>query len=329
MLILGREQMRRAIGMEQAIPAVEDAFAQLSAGKADVPLRAHLAVPAEDAVALIMPSHLTGSNALGVKLLTLYPHNPARRELPAINAIFVLFDTSDGLPLALMDAGYLTALRTGAASGVAAKHMARDDARVLALFGAGAQALFQVWAVCLQRPIERVLVVNRTREHAERLVGELRAFGAPVPQEVVIADTLAQTLAAADVVCCATGATDALFDDGMVRDGMHINAIGAYRPDMREVPGETVARARVVVDERRGAWAEAGDLILARDEGLIAEGHVVGELGEVVLGQMPGRTALEEVTLFKSVGNAVQDVAVAQVAYRRAREAGLGTEVAL
>jgi ornithine cyclodeaminase len=332
MLIISRAELRRAAPMDQAIDAVAAAFAQLSSGQADVPLRPHVAIPPAEGLLLVMPAYLagapTGPAALGVKALTLFPHN-ADLGLPTINALVVLFDTTNGLPLALLDGGSLTALRTGAASGAATRLMARADARTLAIFGAGAQALPQVWAVCVSRPIERVWIVNRSVERAERLAAELRAFGAPIPADARVAPAARAALAEADVICCATAATTPLFDDADVRPGTHINGVGSYRPTMQEIPAATVARARVVVDQRRAAWAEAGDLVIARDVGLIDEGHIVAELGEVAAGRAAGRTDDQQITFFKSVGNAVQDAAVAQVAYARARELGLGYEVAL
>jgi ornithine cyclodeaminase len=328
MLIISREELRRAAPMDQAIDAVASAFAQLSSGQADVPLRPHVAIPPADGLHLVMPAYLAGSGALGVKALTLFPHNPAQ-GLPTINALVLLFDTTNGLPLALIDGGYLTALRTGAAAGAATQLMAREDARVLALFGAGAQALPQVWAICVARSIERVWIANRSVERAEQLAEQLRTFGAPIPADIRVAGSARAALAEADVVCCATASPTPVFDDADLRAGTHLNGVGSYRPTMQEIPAATVARARVVVDQRRAAWAEAGDLVIARDQGLIDERHIVGELGEVVLGQLSGRTSADQITFFKSVGNAVQDIAVAQVAYARARELGLGQEVSL
>ena len=267
--------------------------------------------------------------ALGVKALTLFGRNPAERGIPAIAALVLLYDATDGRPLALMDGGWLTALRTGAASGVATRLLAREDARTLAVFGAGAQAPEQVAAVCAARPIARVWLVNRTRAHAEALVEPLRAAGSPIPADVRVAELPAQALAEADVVCTATAASEPLFADADMRPGTHINAIGAYTPHMREVPGTTVARARVFVDSRSAAEAEAGDLLLARAEELIGSDHVAAELGEVVLGRAPGRTERDQITLFKSVGSAAQDVAVAHLAYERARAQGIGVEIAL
>jgi ornithine cyclodeaminase len=334
MLVLSEDDLRRALPMEQAMDAVAHAFAQLSSGRANVPLRMRVPLPPGEGLALLMPAHLSGATgseeaAFGVKALTIFPENPARFGLPAIAALVLLLDASTGVPLALLNGGYLTALRTGAASGVATRLLARPDARVLALFGAGAQALPQAWAVCVARPIERVVLVNRTPAHAERLAAALRAFGPPIPPDVRIAADAREALAEADVVCTATASPTPLFADAHLRPGAHLNAIGAFSPDTREIPGATVARARLVVDSREAAGAEAGELILARGEGLLAADAEVAELGEIVLGRAAGRSSLDQITLFKSVGVAVQDVAAAQMAYRRARELGLGVEVTL
>ncbi|MBF6590029.1 MAG: ornithine cyclodeaminase [Ktedonobacterales bacterium] len=329
MLILTRDELRQAVPMEAAMEAVAAAFAQLSSGRATVPLRPHIPLSAADDLCLVMPAYLPETGALGVKVLTLVPSNPTQHGLPAIQALVLLFDAATGEPLALMDGAYLTALRTGAASGVATHLMARADAHVLALFGAGAQALAQTWAVCAARRITRVWIVNRTSAHAEQLAQELRTFGTPIPVDVRVAPTARAALAEADIVCCATGSPVPLFADADVRPGTHINGIGAHLPTRREVPGETVARARVIVDQRQAAWAEAGDLVLARADGLIDEGHVVAELGEIALDRIPGRRDETQVTFFKSVGNAAQDIAVAQLASTRARELGLGTHIAL
>lgn len=329
MLILSAADVRRAVPMPEAMDAVASAFAQLSNQQAEVPLRPHVAVPPSDGLLLVMPAYLSESGALGVKLLTLFLKNPERHQLPSINALVVLFDTNNGQPLALMDGGWLTALRTGAASGVATRLLARQDARTLALFGAGGQALPQAWAACVARPIERIWLVNRTPTHAERLAEQLRAFGSPIPADVRVAASAGEALREAEVLSCATASPTPIFDDADLRPGAHINGVGAYRSTMQEVPAATVARALVFVDQRRAAWAEAGDLVIPRQQGLIDENHIVGELGELVLGRVAGRTADEQMTFFKSVGNAVQDAAVAQLAYQRARALGLGTEVAL
>ncbi len=328
MRVLSADDVRRSVSMPAAIDAVEAAFVRLATGQADVPLRVQIATPEREGVSFFMPARLGGAPApaLGLKVVSVFPGNLGRGE-PSIYALVNLFDPASGRPLAVLDGTYLTALRTGAASGVATRHLARADARVLAIFGAGAQALLQVLAVCAVRPIERVWIVNRTRERARLLADRLRDAG--LTQDLRIAPGPAQALAEADVVCTATSSPTPLFADADLRPGTHINAIGAYRPAMAEIPAASLARARVVVDQRQAAWAEAGDLIQARDAGVISEADIAGELGEVAAGTVPGRSGPAEITCFKSVGSAVQDVAVAALAFTRASELGLGVEVTL
>ncbi|NCC33169.1 MAG: ornithine cyclodeaminase [Chloroflexia bacterium] len=328
MRLLSAADVQAAVSMPEAINAVEAAFVRLSAGYAEVPIRTHVDTPAYEATSLFMPARLDDAThaALGMKVVSIFPQNAARGE-PTIYALVTLLDPATGRPVALLDGTYLTALRTGAASGVATRHLARPDARVLALFGAGAQALPQALAVWAERPLERIWLVNRSRQRAEGLAQRMREAG--ITCELRFASTADEALAEAEIVCTATSATDPLFGDTALRKGVHINAIGAYRPTMAEIPLATVARARVVVDQAQAAWAEAGELVRAHNAGLITPEQIVGELGAVAAGIVVGRTTDEEVTLFKSVGNAVQDLAVAHLAWQRACELNLGVEVAL
>lgn len=326
MLILSASEVRQAAPMPAAIDAVADAFAQLSRGQATVPLRVPIGQAQHDSHTFFMPALLAESGALGLKVVSVFPHNQARHGLPSIHALVVLIDADTGQPIAAMDGTYLTALRTGAGSGAATRALARPESRVLAMFGAGAQAPAQVQAVCAVRPIERVLIVNRSRARAEALVAELAARG--VAAECSLADSARSALAEADVVCCATSSAAPLFDDADLRPGTHINGVGAFTPALAEVPPATVARAYVVADQRAAAWAEAGDLIQARDAGMLDPARVA-ELGEVLAGTAPGRANAEQITFFKSVGNAVQDLSVGQLALAEARRLGLGTEVTL
>ena len=326
MLVLSAADVRQAAPMPAAIDAVAAAFVQLSTGQAVVPLRVPIGQPKHESHTFFMPALLAESNALGLKVVSVFPHNQARRQLPSIHALVVLIDAETGQPLAAMDGTYLTALRTGAASGAATRALARPDARVLALFGAGAQAPAQVQAVCAARPIERVWIVNRSRARAEALIEALHELGIPI--ELKVADSSGAALAEADVICCATSAPTPLFDDADVRPGTHINGVGSFTPALAEVPPATIARALVAVDQRVAAWSEAGDLIQARQAGAIDEARVV-ELGEIIAGRAVGRTDEAQITFFKSVGNAVQDVAVGQMVLAEARRLGLGTEVAL
>jgi alanine dehydrogenase len=326
--VLSGQDVRRAVDMSTAIGAVRAAYEQLVAGQVEMPLRTAVPVARHDGVTLLMPAHLLQSNALGAKIVSVFPHNPDR-GLPIIHALMVVLDPDTGQPDAILDGTYLTALRTGAASGVATRLLARQDARVAAIFGAGVQGHTQLEAVCTVRSIEQAWVYDRHPETAAVFVAEMRTWGPPVPSDIRIAATPADAARRADVICCATTSATPVFGDADLKPGVHINGIGSYTPEMQEVPGETVARARVLVDSRTAVLAEAGDLLIPIAQGLIDESHIHGEIGELAAGRISGRETDEEITFFKSVGVAVQDVAVAELIVRRAAALGLGQEVEL
>ncbi len=328
MLILTAEEVRQALPMPAAIEAVKAAYRALSAGEAAVPLRLSLPVAPHEGVSLFMPAYVGGKaeEALTVKVVSVFPRNP-ERGLPTIFAAVLVLEPDTGRPVALLEGGTLTALRTGAASGAATDVLARPDSRVLAVFGAGTQGRTQAEAVCTVRPIETVWVYDVSRERAEAFAAEMAGFG-PVPRDVRVAATPAEAVRDADVICTATIATQPVFADADLKPGVHINGIGAYTPEMAEVPPETVARALVVVDSREAALAEAGDLIQPIKAGIITADHIHAELGEILLGRKVGRTSETQLTFFKSVGVAVQDAMAAQAALQNAKAQGLGSEVA-
>jgi ornithine cyclodeaminase len=327
MLLLTAQEVRQALPMRAAIDAVKAAYVALSGGQAEVPLRLSLPVKPYEGASLFMPAFVAGENeALTVKVVSVFPHNP-ERNLPTIYAAVLVLEPDTGRPLALLEGGTLTALRTGAASGAATEVLARPDSRVLAIFGAGTQGRTQAEAVCTVRPIEQVWVYDVSRERAEAFAAEMAGFG-PIPADVRVAATPEEAGRAADVICTATISTRPVFPDAALKPGVHINAIGAYTPEMAEIPPETVKRARVVVDSREAVLAEAGDLIQPIRAGIITPDHIHAELGEILLGRKSGRADDEEITLFKSVGIAVQDAMASQTALRNARAQGLGQEVA-
>jgi ornithine cyclodeaminase/alanine dehydrogenase-like protein (mu-crystallin family) len=326
-LVLPRADIQRCLSMREAIDAMRLAFQALSAGHAHAPQRSVITL-AEEGVALLMPSLLqtTEHTAFGLKLVTVMPNNP-QRGLSRIYASVLLLDATTGQTLAILEGGWLTAMRTGAASGLATELLARPDADVLALFGAGAQAPMQVVAIHTARPLREVRVVNQSDEHYLQLLETLqRMLGASCPP-IRRAANAREALHQASLVACATAATAPLFTWWDVFPGAHINAIGAFTPDMCEIDAETLAHARIVVDRREAALVEAGDLIQALATGRIAAPETWSELGDLARGILPGRQSPDEVTAFKSVGNAVQDVAVALHVYGRARELGIGIEV--
>lgn len=318
--VLSGADVRSAIGMGDAIAAMRDAFAAVAANRADSPLRT--ALRTEHGVALFMPAHLPDPGALGAKVVSVFDAN-AERGLPAVSALVLMLDATTGLPRAVCDGTYLTALRTGAASGLATDLLARADAAVVALFGAGAQARTQLEAVRAVRPIGEVRIVSRTLASAERLAAEVDGVDVALPGDPSAA------LRGADIVIAATTSATPVFDGSKIEPGTHVNGIGSYSPEMREVDAALIARATVVVDAREAALAEAGDLLIPMRRGRFAAEDVHAELGEIVNSTRPGRRSADEITFFKSVGVAAQDVAIADRALRAAESAGLGTMVEL
>jgi ornithine cyclodeaminase len=328
MLVLTRDQVRELLPMPDAIELMKTAFSELSAGRTVSPLRTVISLPDREGDALFMPAFVPAMDALGLKSVNVFRRN-LERGLPVIHAVVSLVDPESGQPLAIMDGTYLTALRTGAVSGAAADLLARPESRALAAIGAGAQGVTQIAAVCAVRPIERVIAVDVSESALERLQETLRRDWPDLVDRVETTTDVSAAVRAADIVCTATTSRTPVFTDADVRPGTHINAVGAYTPEMQELPAETVIRATVVVDAIDAALAEAGDLIIPLNEGRVTRDHFARELGMVASGSAPGRASADEVTLFKSVGNAVQDVVVAKRAVDRARERGIGTEIDL
>jgi alanine dehydrogenase len=324
MLVLTRADLERVLEPAAVITAVESAFREAAAGRALALPRAVLPI-AKDGLFLGMISALPTMRALGAKLVSFVGSN-RKRGLPTLHASYVLADPETGAPLAFMEAGFLTAIRTGAASAVAAKYLARPDSRRLACFGAGVQAEFQLRCLNAVLPVESVVVVGRDGARAQAFADRMRgALGVPVE---VTRDRRA-AVHEADVMTCATTSPRPVFAGRDLRPGAHVDAVGAFRPATRELDTETVRRARVVVDTYEGAWAEAGDLLIPIKAGAVTRRHVKAELAEVVARRKPGRTRPDEITLFKSVGWAPEDAASARLAYDRAMARGIGTEVRL
>lgn len=317
-LLIRADGVREACPMAVAIEAVEAGFVALSAGRATVPLRSRVAL-GDGAVGLTMPAFLDGSPYYTVKLVTVAPGNPGR-GLPLVAATVLLSHAATGRLLAIVDGESLTALRIGAAGGVAARSLARPEAAVVALFGAGAQARAQLLALAAVRPLREVRVVTRSPEHGLALLhwaaGRPECAGIRLERRAPDA-----AVDGADIVTTATSSPTPVFAGERLGPGVHLTAVGAFTPDARELDAAAMRGATVVVDERAAALAEAGELA-----GLRAED--VREIGAVLAGRAPGRSTPEERTVFKSVGNAVQDLVVATAVYDRARELGLGEEVA-
>jgi ornithine cyclodeaminase/alanine dehydrogenase-like protein (mu-crystallin family) len=327
-LVLGRADLERLLTPLDLIDALDAAFRLAATGGCHVPPRG--AVHAgDDGVLLFMPAATRGGSgdtpALGAKLVSVYAGNRARGH-PTLYASYLLMDGATGQPLALLEGTYLTALRTGATSALAARLLARADVRRVVCFGAGVQAAVQLKCLAAVRRLERATVVGRDPDRARRFALEAtRALGLPVE----VAPRGRTGVPDADIITCATTSATPVVFGADLRPGVHLDLVGAFRPSEREADTDAVRRASVIVDTYAGALQEAGDVLIPLREGAIERGHIVAELAELVTGAKVGRRSDEEITLFKSVGWALEDLATARLAYHRARAAGLGAEVSL
>jgi ornithine cyclodeaminase/alanine dehydrogenase len=303
---------------------VERAFGELAAGTAVLPLRTPITPP--DGLSLYMPAYLKEMGALACKVVSVYKQNPQKHGMPTTIGTVLLQDASTGQVIAVMDGGYLTAVRTGAASGVATKYLARlDGPQTAGIFGAGVQAKMQLSAVAVARKLSKVLVNDVSDEAADKFVAEMST---KLDMDVIKAGS-AEELLACDIICTATSSPTPLFDGNLVREGTHINGIGSHTPNARELDSAIVKRSKFVADSTEACLKEAGDLMIPIERGELDASHIFADLGEIVMGKKPGRADDKEITLFKSNGLAIQDAATARLVYDRATEAGLGTEVDL
>lgn len=314
--------------MTDAIELMKVAFAELSAGRAVAPVRAVVHVNDDPSSMLMMPGYVPASDALGFKVVTFFAGNPDQ-GLPTIHALVCLIDNRTGVPLGVMEGGYITALRTGAVSGAATDLLARPDAKVLVVIGAGVQGVTQAAAVCAIRPIERIIAVDVSEDAINRFKEAIAADWPDLAPMIETTIDASEAVPQADVICTATTARSPVFRDGDVKPGTHINAVGAFTLDMQELHPATVARSTVIIDNFQAIMEEAGDLVQPLRQGLFDESHISRELGQLVAGEVTGRTRDDDITIFKSVGNAVQDVVVARRAVDRARELGIGAQVDL
>ncbi|CAN5844695.1 ornithine cyclodeaminase family protein [soil metagenome] len=328
MLALGRDDLRLLIPMRQAVELMKDAFRELSAGRAQAPLRSVLEVNDNPSALLMMPGYVPANAALGFKMVSFFSGNP-KRGLPTIHALVCLIDHETGEPLGIMEGGFVTALRTGAVSGAATDLLARAESKTVTVIGAGVQGVTQAVAVCSVRPIERVIAVDINDETLARFRETVEKDWPEIAGMVETTSEVSRAVQAADVICTATTSKKAVLNDADLKPGAHINAIGAFTPDMQEIPMETVGRAHIVVDSHDAAMAEAGDLLKAIEAGVIEEDDLRRELGMLVADASLGRSDDEQITFFKSVGNAVQDVVVARYAVDQARQRGIGQQVNL
>jgi len=324
--VLSDADVKRALSMPEAIEVCGNAFSQLSSGNAVVPMRTIMGTKrgASGFMPGFCPGQSPATDALGLKIVSLRPENP-KENLPSIVAQVFLIDPKTGGPLVLMDATYLTLLRTAAGSGVATKLMAKENAKKLVVFGAGAQAVTHIEAMLVVRPtIKTVVILNRNQDKATTLCSQFSARFKEVSFSV--SSSPKEALVGADVIVTVTASTTPLFDGNDVEPGCHLNCVGSHRANEREVDSVTAKKALLVADEIKACMQEAGDFLIPIKNGEITQDHVLAEIGQVVAGKQI-RKSDKDITLFKSVGNAVQDVAVGYAVYQSALKLGLGTKV--
>lgn len=309
MLSLDAKQVAAALPYDQLIDALEAAFA----GEFEVPLRTHheVGLPGGNpGTLLLMPAWQPGGS-MGVKIATVFPDNASRGK-PAVSASYLLMSAETGVPMAVLDGAEITLRRTGAASALASRYLSRSDASRLLMVGTGKLAPHLINAHATVRPIRDVRIWGRRREAAEKLVRALDA--SPVP--VSAADDIEKAVREADIISCATLASEPLVHGDWLRPGQHIDLVGAFNPQMREADGRALSRAEVYVDTKAGARTEAGDIVQAIDDGSIRESDIRGELRDLVTGAVAGRSSDDAITLFKSVGTAIEDLAAAELVIR-------------
>jgi alanine dehydrogenase len=323
MLVLSEKEVRRLIDIEELIGALEKAHVQFSTGKAVMPVRQVVPLPEVTGRLTSMPAYLGEDRALGMKVVTFFQENP-NKNLPAILATIHLYSAETGKLVAIMDGTYITAIRTACASAMATKALANGETPVLGILGAGVQAGSHIRALCKVRGIRSIRVYSPSGKSGWKLKEELEP---EVKIKIDPVRTAEEAVRDADLLVTATTAKEPILNFAWIKAGAHINAVGSHRPDLREIDSTTMKRAKLFVDSRAAIMAECGDVLLAVKEGAITESQASVEIGEVLAGEKPGRTDPNEITLYKSVGIAIQDVATAQLVYRKAPEEKAGVRI--
>jgi ornithine cyclodeaminase len=321
-LVLDNQAIRELLPMTECIELMADALAALACGEVYQPLRTIIRPPEARGLLGLMPAYRAGEQgAFGLKAICVFPENPAKGK-DAHQGAVMLFSRETGELLALMNASEITAIRTAAVSAVATRLLAREDAQQLAIIGAGVQARTHLTALAAVRAIKHVRVAARNIEHARQFASEMQAkFAFPIES----VGSNEEAVRGADLIVTATSSLEPVIDKDWISPGAHVNAIGTHSPNSREIDGATMAAARIFTDRRESALNEAGDYLLAAKEGLVTPESILGELGEVLTGAKPGRTSSTEITLFKSLGLAIEDVVSADYLYQKAKSQNAGT----
>jgi ornithine cyclodeaminase len=321
-LVLDSRQIRELLPMTECIELMADALSALARGEVYQPLRTIIRPPEARGLLGLMPAYRAGEQgAFGLKAICVFPENPAKGK-DAHQGAVMLFSRETGELLALMNASEITAIRTAAVSAVATRLLAREDAQQLGIIGAGVQARTHLAALGAVRPVRRARVACRNIEHAEQLAREMQAK-CSFPIEAV--RTNEEAVREADVIVTATSSLEPVIDKDWISPGAHVNAIGTHSPNSREIDSATMAAARIFVDRRESALNESGDYLLAAKEGLVTAESILGEIGELLVGTKTGRRSSTDITLFKSLGLAIEDVVSADYVYKKAQTQQSGT----
>ncbi|HEY3165760.1 MAG TPA: ornithine cyclodeaminase family protein [Candidatus Binatia bacterium] len=323
MLLLSEKQVQDLIDIDELIATLEQAHIQCSTGRAVMPVRLVVPLPQIHGRITSMPGCLNDDNALGMKVVTYFQENP-KRGLPAILATIMLFSVETGKMIAVMDGSYITAIRTACASAMATRALANRETPVLGILGAGVQARAHIQALSRVRKLQQIKIYSPSGISATKIRKDMES---EVGVGVKVAASSEDAVKHSDIVVTVTTAKEPILKSEWLNAGVHINAVGSHRPDLREIDGATLARAKVVVDSREAIMAECGDILLALKEKSIPEDVIHAEIGEVLAGMKSGRESAGEITLYKSVGIAIQDVATANLVYHRALDRKVGTQV--
>ncbi|MGY8750970.1 MAG: ornithine cyclodeaminase family protein [Fidelibacterota bacterium] len=299
----GKKDLSAVIQMTDAIEAMKDAFIALSNGTAVVPHRINLQLEDKDALNLSMPAYIKGGLYNTIKVVNVHFNNP-KKGLPLINGLILVMDSEKGSPLAIIDGKSVTSLRTGAASGLATDLLSNKDSKCAFIFGTGVQAKSQLEAICCVRDFSSIFIVGNSEEKTKNFCSEYN--------DIVQPGTV-DNLKEADVICTATTSEEPLFNIENIRPGVHINAVGAHRPNTRELDTSVIQASKIYIDELSSSKIEAGDIIIPVNEGKYTWDKIEGELGDLIDEKLTGRTNPSEITLFNSIGNAVQDLIIASI----------------
>lgn len=323
--VINQQQVRQLLPMDECIDLMAEALRTLSLGNAVQPLRTATWLPDRSGLLGIMPGYLGQPRALGVKVVTVFPHNHGTGYDSHQGAV-ILFDIEHGQPLAILDASEITAIRTAAVSAVSTNILAREDARCLTLLGSGVQAKTHLEAIQLVRTLQEVRVWSRTSDHATEFA---QRESARYDLQINAVESPRDAVDGADVICTVTGAREPVLHGQWISPGAHINAVGACTPDARELDTDAVVNSRLFVDRLESALNESGDFRFPKAEGAIDDDKIVGELGDVLLERVVGRSSSKEITLFKSLGLAVEDLAAAHYIFDHAKRNNIGTTIKL